>query len=47
MSDQLLSFISSLKDQDRLMANPEDGFKSFILASKIMDRISRTSVHAV
>jgi predicted dehydrogenase len=44
LTESLLSFIALLNDKNRLLLNSEDGFKSFILATKIMDRVNRNTV---
>jgi predicted dehydrogenase len=45
LAENLLSFIALLNDIDHSLANPEDGFRSFIMASKIMDRVNKTTAH--
>jgi predicted dehydrogenase len=46
LTESLLSFITLLNDKNRLLVNSEDGFKSFILATKIMDRVNKTTVRS-
>ncbi len=46
LTESLLSFIALLSDKNRILSNPEDGFRSFILATRIMDRVNRNSVRS-
>ena len=42
--DELINFIYSILNNSRMVAKPEDGFKSLYLAEKIMDSLNK--VHA-
>jgi predicted dehydrogenase len=46
LTASLLSFITQLNDKNRTLANPEDGFKSFILTTRIMDRVNKNTVRS-
>ncbi len=46
-SASLNGFVKLLKDKNRLMINPEDNFRSFILAHRIMDKVNKTTSQAV
>lgn len=45
--EELLSFFTLLNDKNRLLVNSEDGFRPFILATKIMDKVNRTAARTV
>ena len=47
LTANLLSFITLLHDKNHLLVNSEDGFRSFILATKIMDRVNKSTTHPV
>jgi predicted dehydrogenase len=44
--EELLSFFTLLNDKNRQLVNSEDGFRPFILATKIMDRVNRNTVRS-
>lgn len=46
LAENILSFITLLNNKDHMLENTEDGFKSFILATKIMDKVNKTTVRS-
>jgi predicted dehydrogenase len=47
IGEELLSFFTLLNDKNRLLVNSEDGFRPFILATKIMDKVNKTAARSV
>ncbi|MBN2276023.1 MAG: hypothetical protein JXR41_05020 [Bacteroidales bacterium] len=47
LSENLISFVSMLNDKSHLLVNSEDSFKSFILATKIMDKVNKNTSRPV
>jgi predicted dehydrogenase len=46
IGEELQSFISLLINKDRVLVNSEDGFRPFILATKIMDKVNKTAMRS-
>ncbi|OFY49401.1 MAG: hypothetical protein A2Y87_04015 [Bacteroidetes bacterium RBG_13_46_8] len=46
IGEELLSFFTLLNDKNRLLVNSEDGFRPFILATKIMDKVNKTAARS-
>jgi predicted dehydrogenase len=47
LSEGLNSFIKLLKEKNRLLNNPEDNFKSFVLAHRIIDKVNKTTLQSI
>jgi hypothetical protein len=47
IGEELLSFFTLLNDKNRVLVNSEDGFRPFILATKIMDKVNKTAARSV
>ncbi len=46
-SASLTGFVKLLNEKNRLIINPEDNFKSFMLAHRIMDKVNKTTSQTV